>query len=144
MLVLKRSNGGSRIRRNMSISQSLSICLMQQHLIYHPDLKKKVRAGLGKSCTKDGQWRCLRLMLFSMHFAKSFRVSVADMFNEFFTVQCRIDSLLGLPTSFVPHDAHKMLSLCPSVQTTLKANKALISGDSFVFSTRFVKVQGLS
>ncbi|XP_024981037.1 E3 UFM1-protein ligase 1 homolog isoform X2 [Cynara cardunculus var. scolymus] len=50
-----------------------------------------------------------------------------------------IDSLSVLPASFGPQDAHKMLSLCPSVQTTLKANKALILGDSYVFSTGFVK-----
>lgn len=50
-----------------------------------------------------------------------------------------IDSLSVLPTSFVPQDANKMLSLCPSVQTALKVNKALILGDSYVFSTGFVK-----
>lgn len=50
-----------------------------------------------------------------------------------------IDSLSVLPASFVPQDAHKMLSLCPSIQTALKANKALILGDSYVFSTEFVK-----
>ncbi|KAJ9565423.1 hypothetical protein OSB04_001389 [Centaurea solstitialis] len=50
-----------------------------------------------------------------------------------------IDSLSVLPASFDPQDAHKMLSLCPSVQTALKANKALVLGDSYVFSTTFVK-----
>ncbi|XP_071715518.1 E3 UFM1-protein ligase 1 homolog [Rutidosis leptorrhynchoides] len=50
-----------------------------------------------------------------------------------------IDSLSVLPTSFVSQDAHKLLSLCPSVQTALKANKALILGESYVFSTDFVK-----
>lgn len=50
-----------------------------------------------------------------------------------------IDSLSVLPASFVSQDAHKMLSLCPSVQTALKDNKALILGDSYVFSTAFVK-----
>ncbi|GJW09334.1 E3 UFM1-protein ligase 1 [Tanacetum coccineum] len=50
-----------------------------------------------------------------------------------------IDSLSVLQASFVSQDAHKMLSLCPSVQTALKDNKALILGDSYVFSTAFVK-----
>ncbi|KAI3806361.1 hypothetical protein L1987_22262 [Smallanthus sonchifolius] len=50
-----------------------------------------------------------------------------------------IDSLSVLPASFVSQDAHKMLSLCPSIQTALKDNKALILGDSYVFSTSFVK-----
>lgn len=50
-----------------------------------------------------------------------------------------IDSLSVLPASFVSQDANKMLSLCPSVQTALKANKAIILGDSYVFSTAFVK-----
>ncbi|KAM0044788.1 putative E3 UFM1-protein ligase 1 [Helianthus debilis subsp. tardiflorus] len=50
-----------------------------------------------------------------------------------------IDSLSVLPASFVSQDAHKLLSLCPSIQTALKANKALILGDSYVFSTSFVK-----
>nr|XP_043635591.1 E3 UFM1-protein ligase 1 homolog [Erigeron canadensis] len=50
-----------------------------------------------------------------------------------------IDSLSVLPTSFSSQDANKMLSLCPSIQTALKANKALILGDSYVFSTGFVK-----
>ncbi|KAK9065902.1 hypothetical protein SSX86_015304 [Deinandra increscens subsp. villosa] len=50
-----------------------------------------------------------------------------------------IDSLSVLPASFVSQDAHKLLSLCPSIQTALKVNKALILGDSYVFSTSFVK-----
>ncbi|KAL4558280.1 hypothetical protein LXL04_036478 [Taraxacum kok-saghyz] len=50
-----------------------------------------------------------------------------------------IDSLSVLPASFVSQDAHKILSLCPSVQSAIKANKALILGDSYVFSTKFIK-----
>lgn len=50
-----------------------------------------------------------------------------------------IDSLSVLPTSFMSQDAHKMLSLCPSVQMALKANKALILGELYVISTGFVK-----
>lgn len=50
-----------------------------------------------------------------------------------------IDSLSVLPASFVSQDAHKMLSLCPSIQSALKDNKALILGDSYVFSTTFIK-----
>lgn len=49
------------------------------------------------------------------------------------------DSLSVLPTSFSSQDAYKILSLCPSVQSALKANKALILGDSYVFSNGFVK-----
>ncbi|KAI3749982.1 hypothetical protein L2E82_20606 [Cichorium intybus] len=50
-----------------------------------------------------------------------------------------IDSLTVLPASFGSQDAYKLLSLCPSVQSALKDNKALILGDSYVFSTGFVK-----
>ncbi|KAH9701045.1 E3 UFM1-protein ligase 1-like [Citrus sinensis] len=50
-----------------------------------------------------------------------------------------IDSLSVLPASFGSQDASKILSLCPSVQSALKANKALILGESYVFSNGFVK-----
>ncbi|MBA0719868.1 hypothetical protein Golax_007516 [Gossypium laxum] len=50
-----------------------------------------------------------------------------------------LDSLSLLPTSFGAQDASKILSLSPSVQSALKANKALIVGDSYVFSSSFVK-----
>nr|GMC65559.1 E3 UFM1-protein ligase 1 homolog [Ipomoea batatas] len=50
-----------------------------------------------------------------------------------------IDSLSVLPASFGSQDASKILSLCPSVQTALKSNKALILGESYVFSNGFVK-----
>ncbi|KAL3850723.1 hypothetical protein ACJIZ3_012605 [Penstemon smallii] len=50
-----------------------------------------------------------------------------------------IDSLSILPTSFVPEDASKILSLCPSVQRALKSSKALVLGDSYIFSDAFVK-----
>ncbi|KAI3507805.1 hypothetical protein L1887_22800 [Cichorium endivia] len=50
-----------------------------------------------------------------------------------------IDSLTVLPASFGSQDAYKLLSLCPSVQSALKDNKALILGDSYVFSTGFIK-----
>lgn len=50
-----------------------------------------------------------------------------------------IDSLTVLPASFGSQDAYKLLSLCPSVQSAFKDNKALILGDSYVFSTGFVK-----
>ncbi|XP_022729984.1 E3 UFM1-protein ligase 1 homolog [Durio zibethinus] len=50
-----------------------------------------------------------------------------------------LDSLSVLPTSFGAQDASKILSLCPSVQSALKANKALIMGDSYLFSSSFVK-----
>nr|GMD22587.1 E3 UFM1-protein ligase 1 homolog [Ipomoea batatas] len=51
----------------------------------------------------------------------------------------RIDSLSVLLASFGSQDASKILSLCPSVQTALKSNKALILGESYVFSNGFVK-----
>ncbi|KAK7859293.1 e3 ufm1-protein ligase 1 like protein, partial [Quercus suber] len=51
-----------------------------------------------------------------------------------------IDSLSVLPASFGPQDAFKIMSLCPSVQLALKSNKALIFGESYVFSNGFVKV----
>ncbi|XVF05585.1 hypothetical protein REPUB_Repub05bG0185300 [Reevesia pubescens] len=50
-----------------------------------------------------------------------------------------LDSLSVLPTSFGAQDASKILSLCPSVQSALKANKALIVGDSYLFSSSFLK-----
>ncbi|KAH7560925.1 hypothetical protein ACOSQ2_016840 [Xanthoceras sorbifolium] len=50
-----------------------------------------------------------------------------------------IDSLSVLPSSFGLQDASKILSLCPSVQLALKDNKALILGESYVFSNDFVK-----
>lgn len=50
-----------------------------------------------------------------------------------------IDSLSVLPASFVSQDAHKLLCMCPSVQSAIKANKALILGDSYIFSTGFIK-----
>ncbi|XP_022151600.1 E3 UFM1-protein ligase 1 homolog [Momordica charantia] len=49
------------------------------------------------------------------------------------------NSLLVLPSSFEPQDASKILSSCPSVQVALKSNKALIFGDSFIFSNIFIK-----
>ncbi|KAK2974059.1 hypothetical protein RJ640_015391 [Escallonia rubra] len=49
------------------------------------------------------------------------------------------DSLSVLPASFLPEDASKILSLCPSVQKALKSNNALLLGDSYVFSNGFVK-----
>ncbi|GAV71409.1 DUF2042 domain-containing protein [Cephalotus follicularis] len=50
-----------------------------------------------------------------------------------------IDSLSVLPASFGSQDASKILSLCPSVQSALKGNKALILGESYIFSSGFVK-----
>ncbi|KAK9280318.1 hypothetical protein L1049_014006 [Liquidambar formosana] len=49
------------------------------------------------------------------------------------------DSLSVLSTSFSLPDASKILSLCPSVQSALKSNKALILGESYVFSSGFIK-----
>ncbi|KAI5666111.1 hypothetical protein M9H77_15964 [Catharanthus roseus] len=50
-----------------------------------------------------------------------------------------IDSLSVLPASFGLQDASKILSLCPSVISALKSNKALILGESYIFSHKFVK-----
>ncbi|XVE59187.1 hypothetical protein DITRI_Ditri05aG0025200 [Diplodiscus trichospermus] len=50
-----------------------------------------------------------------------------------------LDSLSVLPTSFGAQDSSTILSLCPSVQSALKTNKALIMGDSYLFSSSFVK-----
>ncbi|XP_010426061.1 PREDICTED: E3 UFM1-protein ligase 1 homolog [Camelina sativa] len=50
-----------------------------------------------------------------------------------------IDSLSVLPSSFTPQDANKMLLLCRSVQSALKADKALILGESYVLSSGFIK-----
>ncbi|KAE8666675.1 E3 UFM1-protein ligase 1-like protein [Hibiscus syriacus] len=50
-----------------------------------------------------------------------------------------LDSVSLLPASFGAQDASKILSLCPSVQSALKASKALIVGDSYLFSSSFVK-----
>jgi hypothetical protein len=50
-----------------------------------------------------------------------------------------IGSLTVLPSTFGPQDASKLLSLCPSVQVAQKSDKALILGDSYIFSTGFIK-----
>ncbi|XP_009598257.1 E3 UFM1-protein ligase 1 homolog isoform X1 [Nicotiana tomentosiformis] len=50
-----------------------------------------------------------------------------------------IDSLSVLPASLGSQDAFKILSLCPSVQAAQKSNRALILGDSYIFSNGFVK-----
>ncbi|KAG2673615.1 hypothetical protein I3760_13G100100 [Carya illinoinensis] len=50
-----------------------------------------------------------------------------------------IDSLSVLPASFEAQDAYKILSLCPSVQLALKSNRALIFGESYIFSNGFIK-----
>ncbi|XAR59030.1 hypothetical protein NMG60_11014646 [Bertholletia excelsa] len=50
-----------------------------------------------------------------------------------------IDSLSVLPPSFGSQDASKLLSLCQSVQVALKSNKALLIGESYVFSAGFIK-----
>ena len=86
---------------------------------------------------------------------------------------CRIDSLLVLPASFGSQDASKILSNCQSVQVALKvifqpihyflmifficwhvlftslfdvfqSNKAILLGESYVFSAGFVKVHPLT
>uniref|UniRef100_A0A7N0RA85 E3 UFM1-protein ligase 1 homolog n=1 Tax=Kalanchoe fedtschenkoi TaxID=63787 RepID=A0A7N0RA85_KALFE len=49
------------------------------------------------------------------------------------------DALSVLPTSFGSQDASKILSLCPSVHSALKTNKALTFGESYVFSDVFIK-----
>ncbi|WJZ88804.1 hypothetical protein VitviT2T_008073 [Vitis vinifera] len=50
-----------------------------------------------------------------------------------------INSLSILPASFGAQDASKILSLCPSVKLALKSNKALILGETYVFSNGFIK-----
>ncbi|CAF1708813.1 E3 UFM1-protein ligase 1 homolog [Brassica napus] len=50
-----------------------------------------------------------------------------------------IDSLSVLPASFTSQDANKILLLCPSVQSALKAEKALILAESYVISSGFIK-----
>ncbi|KAL6195675.1 hypothetical protein ACLB2K_031293 [Fragaria x ananassa] len=50
-----------------------------------------------------------------------------------------MDSLSILPMSFGSQDASKLLSLCPSIQQGLKAEKAIIFGESFVFCRAFIK-----
>ncbi|KAL3530680.1 hypothetical protein ACH5RR_010002 [Cinchona calisaya] len=50
-----------------------------------------------------------------------------------------MDSLSVLPASIGLQDASKVLSLCPSVQMAVKSNKAIILGESYVFSSGFIK-----
>lgn len=50
-----------------------------------------------------------------------------------------IDALSVLPASFGSQDASKLLSLCPSVQLALKSNKAVIFGESYLFSDGLIK-----
>ncbi|KAJ4969881.1 hypothetical protein NE237_002980 [Protea cynaroides] len=50
-----------------------------------------------------------------------------------------IDTLSVLPASLGSQDAFKLLSHCPSVQAALKSSKAVILGESCVFSNAFIK-----
>ncbi|XP_043719351.1 E3 UFM1-protein ligase 1 homolog isoform X2 [Telopea speciosissima] len=50
-----------------------------------------------------------------------------------------IDSLSVLSASFGSQDAFKLLLHCPSVQRALKSSKAVILGESCVFSNAFIK-----
>ncbi|KNA09317.1 hypothetical protein SOVF_154620 [Spinacia oleracea] len=50
-----------------------------------------------------------------------------------------IDSLTVLPSLCDSRDAYKILSLCPSVQSALKFNRALVVGESYVLSDGFIK-----
>ncbi|KAL8129896.1 hypothetical protein V2J09_019051 [Rumex salicifolius] len=49
------------------------------------------------------------------------------------------DSMSVLPSSLGSQDAAKILSLCPSIQSALKTNKALVVADSYVLSEGFIK-----
>lgn len=49
------------------------------------------------------------------------------------------DSLSVLPASFGYQDAAKILLTCPSVQSAIKANKALILGESYLLSEGLIK-----
>ncbi|KAL6864696.1 hypothetical protein ACP4OV_015847 [Aristida adscensionis] len=50
-----------------------------------------------------------------------------------------IDSLSVLPTYISGPDATKVLSLCPSLQKAIKSSKAVVFGESCVFSNIFIK-----
>lgn len=50
-----------------------------------------------------------------------------------------IDSLTVLPSLCDSQDAYKILSLCPSLQSAFKSNRALIVGESYVLSDGFIK-----
>ncbi|PON66978.1 E3 UFM1-protein ligase [Parasponia andersonii] len=50
-----------------------------------------------------------------------------------------IGALSVLPASFGSQNASKLLSLCPSVQLEIKSNKAVIFGESYLFSNGFLK-----
>ncbi|XP_047307875.1 E3 UFM1-protein ligase 1 homolog [Impatiens glandulifera] len=50
-----------------------------------------------------------------------------------------IDSLSVLPASFSSSDASKLLSLCQSFQLSLKSNKAIILGETYIFSNALIK-----
>lgn len=50
-----------------------------------------------------------------------------------------IDALTVLPSVCGSQDAYKILSMCQSVQSALKSNKALIVGESYVLSDGFIK-----
>ncbi|MQM06836.1 hypothetical protein Taro_039665, partial [Colocasia esculenta] len=50
-----------------------------------------------------------------------------------------IDALSVLPASIGSHDASKLLSLSPSVQKALKSSKAIVLGESCIFSSVYIK-----
>ncbi|GJN31364.1 hypothetical protein PR202_gb19753 [Eleusine coracana subsp. coracana] len=50
-----------------------------------------------------------------------------------------IDSLSVLPSYISGPDATKILSLCPSLQRAVKSSKAVVFGESCVFSSMFIK-----
>ncbi|KAF0924068.1 hypothetical protein E2562_008395 [Oryza meyeriana var. granulata] len=50
-----------------------------------------------------------------------------------------IDALSVLPSYITGPDATKILSLCPSLQKAIKSSKAVVFGESCVFSNAFIK-----
>ncbi|KAF8666865.1 hypothetical protein HU200_053385 [Digitaria exilis] len=50
-----------------------------------------------------------------------------------------IDSLSVLPSYITGPDATKILSICPSLQKAIKSSKAVVFGESCVFSSVFIK-----
>jgi len=51
----------------------------------------------------------------------------------------RIDSLSVLPSYITGPDATRILSICPSLQKAIKSSKAVVFGESCVFSNVFIK-----
>ncbi|XP_040380385.1 E3 UFM1-protein ligase 1 homolog isoform X2 [Oryza brachyantha] len=59
--------------------------------------------------------------------------------KQYLEISRWIDALSVLPSYITGPDATKILSLCPSLQKAIKSSKAVVFGESCVFSNAFIK-----